>query len=398
MNPIIDELEKPYMEKEVPDVNPGDTVKVFVRIVEGNKERIQAFEGTIIKKHGSGINKTITVRKVFQGVGVERVFLLHSPRIEKINVVRRGDVKRSKLYYLRERSGKATRIKEKIEKDKTHIHWYPGHIAKAERKLKEQLSLVDAVIEVIDARLPLSSIYKNITGLLGEKPRLILLNKADLADTAELKKWAKIIEDKFNAPVILSDAKNSRDLSIIVKKAVELSEPRIQALLKKGLLRRPARVMVVGMPNVGKSSIINKLTKSSKTKIGAKAGVTRQQQWVRINPQLELLDTPGIIPMRQDDQEAAKKLAFVNSISENAYTNEIIAHELLEILDRKYSAQLREYYGIGSEDLSVENIALKRNWIIAGGQADIERTSVYILRDFREGKIGKFILDDFEEQ
>ena len=116
MNPIIDELEKPYMEKEVPDVNPGDTVKVFVRIVEGNKERIQAFEGTIIKKHGSGINKTITVRKVFQGVGVERVFLLHSPRIEKINVVRRGDVKRSKVYYLRERSGKATRIKEKIEK------------------------------------------------------------------------------------------------------------------------------------------------------------------------------------------------------------------------------------------------------------------------------------------
>lgn len=116
MNPIIDELEKPYMEREMPDVNPGDTVRVFVRIVEGNKERIQAFEGTIIKKHGAGINKTITVRKVFQGVGVERVFLLHSPRIDKITVVRRGDVKRAKLYYLRERSGKATRIKEKIEK------------------------------------------------------------------------------------------------------------------------------------------------------------------------------------------------------------------------------------------------------------------------------------------
>ena len=116
MNPIIDELEKPYMEKEVPDVNPGDTVRVFVRIVEGNKERIQAFEGTIIKKHGSGINNTITVRKVLQGVGVESVFLLHSPRIEKINIVRRGDVKRAKLYYLRERSGKATRIKEKIER------------------------------------------------------------------------------------------------------------------------------------------------------------------------------------------------------------------------------------------------------------------------------------------
>ncbi|MCM1010432.1 MAG: 50S ribosomal protein L19 [Fusobacterium sp.] len=116
MNPIIDELEKAYLKEELPQLNSGDTVKVFVRIVEGNKERLQAFEGTIIKQHGSGINKTITVRKVFQGVGVERVFLVNSPRVEKINVLRRGDVRRSKLYYLRERSGKATRIKEKIEK------------------------------------------------------------------------------------------------------------------------------------------------------------------------------------------------------------------------------------------------------------------------------------------
>ena len=116
MNPIIKELEKSYLKEEIADLNTGDTVKVFVRIVEGNKERTQAFEGTVIKEHGAGLNKTITVRKVFQGVGVERVFLLNSPRIEKINVLRRGDVRRSKLYYLRERSGKATRIKEKIEK------------------------------------------------------------------------------------------------------------------------------------------------------------------------------------------------------------------------------------------------------------------------------------------
>ncbi len=115
-NPIIDELEKPYSEKELPELNPGGTVKVFVRIIEGNKERTQAFEGTILKKRGSGVGKTITVRKTFQGVGVERVFPVYSPRIEKITVVRRGDVKRAKLYYLRERSGKATRIREKIEK------------------------------------------------------------------------------------------------------------------------------------------------------------------------------------------------------------------------------------------------------------------------------------------
>lgn len=116
MNPVIDELEKEYTQKEMPQMNPGDTVKVFVRIIEGNKERIQAFEGTIIKKHGSGSSKTITVRKVFQGIGVERVFAVYSPRIERIQVLRKGDVRRSKLYYLRERSGKATRIREKMEK------------------------------------------------------------------------------------------------------------------------------------------------------------------------------------------------------------------------------------------------------------------------------------------
>ena len=280
-----------------------------------------------------------------------------------------------------------------MKKDKLHIHWYPGHIAKAERKLKEQLSLVDAVIEVLDARLPLSSCYENITGLLGEKPRLILLNKADLTDRAELKKWISILEEKTGCPVLTTDAKNSKDLNQIVKKVIELSEPRIQAIMAKGLLRRPARVMVVGMPNVGKSSIINKLTRSSKTKIGAKAGVTRQQQWVRINPQLELLDTPGIIPMKQEDQERARKLAFVNSVSEHAYSNEIVARELLSMLENKYETQTREYYNYPQGELSIENLALARNWITSNGRPDTERTSVYLLRDFREGKIGKFILD-----
>lgn len=283
-----------------------------------------------------------------------------------------------------------------MKKDKLHIHWYPGHIAKAERKLKEQLTLVDAVIEVVDARLPYSSSYDNIARLLGEKPRLILLNKSDLTEKSELTPWVKLLEKASGAPVMLTDAKNSKDLSNIVKKAVELSEPRIQALMKKGLLRRPARIMVVGMPNVGKSSIINKLTRSSKTKTGAKAGVTRQQQWVRINPQLDLLDTPGIIPMKQDNQEVAKKLAFVNSVSENAYSNELVAIELLELLKIKYPQKVKEYYNV--ENISLEDIATSRNWIISGGKPDIERTSVYVLRDFREGKIGKFILDEFDEQ
>ena len=283
-----------------------------------------------------------------------------------------------------------------MKKDKTHIHWYPGHIAKAERKLKEQLSLVDAVIEVLDARIPLSSGYDNIAGLLKDKPRLILFNKSDLADKAKLKAFAQKIEKESGFPVILSDAKNSKDLNQIVKKAVELSEPRIQAIMQKGLLRRPARVMVVGMPNVGKSSIINKLTRSSKTKIGAKAGVTRQQQWVRINPQLDLLDTPGIIPMKQDDQNRAQKLAFVNSVSENAYSNEIVTEELLKLLSEKYPQIVKDYYKLDN-DISLIDIAIARNWIKTGGEADLERTAIYILRDFREGKIGKFVLDDIEE-
>ena len=286
-----------------------------------------------------------------------------------------------------------------MKKNKTHIHWYPGHIAKAEKKLKEQLTLVDAVIEVLDARLPLSSCYEDITRLLGQKPRLILLNKSDLVKSSELAPFITYLEEQTGFPVIPTDAKNSKDLKYIVNKAVEMSEPRILAIMAKGLLRRPARVMVVGMPNVGKSSIINKLTRSSKTKIGAKAGVTRQQQWVRINPKLELLDTPGIIPMKQEDQERARKLAFVNSVSENAYSNEIVAQELLDILDEKQAKIFRQFYKLPEDkELNIDNISIERNWLLTGGSTDRERTSVYILRDFREGKIGKFILDKFEGQ
>lgn len=289
--------------------------------------------------------------------------------------------------------------KQEVEKQviHNHIHWYPGHIAKAERKLKEQINLVDVVIEVLDARIPLSSCYGNIKSLLGEKPRLILLNKADLVAEQELKNWIGVLEEKFECPVLTTDAKNSKDLNKIVSKAIELSEPRIQKLMAKGLLRRSARAMVVGMPNVGKSSIINKITRTSKTKVGAKAGVTRQQQWVKVNPKLDLLDTPGIIPMKQEDQKRAQKLAFVNSVSENAYESESVAIELLAILSSKYETKVKEYYNLSSdEDLTVENIANSRKWIVKGAQPDIERTSKFILCDFRDGKMGKFILDIIE--
>ena len=274
-----------------------------------------------------------------------------------------------------------------------HIHWYPGHIAKAERQLKEKLNLVDVVIEVRDARIPLSSSYTNIEKLLGEKPRLLLLNKADLVDKEELMTWVKYLKNTTKCPIIITDAKGSKDLALVVKNAVDLAEPKIQALMSKGLLRRAARAMVVGMPNVGKSSVINKLTKSSKTKIGAKAGVTRQQQWVRINPKLDLLDTPGIIPTKQENQLQAAKLAFVSSVSENAYSPEPVAQALLSLLSNgKYAQTVKDYYKV--EDLTLESIAQSRNWILKADSLDTERTAKYILKDFRDGRLGKFILDE----
>ena len=274
-----------------------------------------------------------------------------------------------------------------------HIHWYPGHIAKAEKKLKELVNLVDVVIEVLDARIPESSVYPDIKKLLGEKPRLIVLNKADLADETKLKNWIDFYKKQTGFPVIASCASKNNDISIIVNKVIELAKPKIDKLVAKGLLPRPARVVVVGMPNVGKSSIINKLIKKGKTKVGAKAGVTRQQQWVRVNPKIDLLDTPGIIPLKQENQFKAGKLAMVNSVSENAYENEEVAREFLEILKTKYPQAVKDYYNI-DEDFSLEAIALSRNWIVKNSQPDTVRTAVMVLTDFRAGRIGKFILDD----
>lgn len=277
----------------------------------------------------------------------------------------------------------------------SHIHWYPGHIAKAEKKLKELINLVDVVIEVLDARIPESSCYPNIEKILGEKPRLVVLNKSDLADPQRLKYWKAYIEEKSGFPVLTTSAAKNNDLTQIVNKVIELSKPRIDKLIEKGLLARPARVVVVGMPNVGKSSIINKLIKKGKTKVGAKAGVTRQQQWVRVNPKIDLLDTPGIIPLKQEDQSKAQKLAMVNSVSENAYENEAVAIELLELLDKSYKKEVRGYYNIEEdEDLSLENIAIKRNWLITQGKPDVNRCAVFVLTDFRDGRIGKFVLDE----
>lgn len=274
-----------------------------------------------------------------------------------------------------------------------HIHWYPGHIAKAEKQLKEKLSLVDVIIEVIDARIPLSSQYPDIEKLIGNKPRLTILNKSDLADEVYLNKWIELLKDKSGYPVIKANAVSGKDFSAIINAVIKLGEPSIQKLTSKGLLPRPVRVMVIGMPNVGKSSIINKLIKKQKTKVGAKAGVTRQQQWVRVNEKIDLLDTPGIIPLRQDNQEAAYKLALVNSVGENAYDVEFVAEFFLKLLKGKYLERVKAYYKVDGE-LTLENISKSRNRIISDGEADINRSAIFVLTDFRAGRLGRMTLDE----
>lgn len=280
----------------------------------------------------------------------------------------------------------------------SHIHWYPGHIAKAQKQLKEKLNLVDVIIEVIDARIPYSSWYKTTNELCNNKPRLILMNKSDVSDIELNKKWAQVISEKSCCDVIITNLSNKNDINTIISKITKLSEPITQKRIEKGLLPRATRTMVIGMPNVGKSSTINRLVKRAKTKTGAKAGVTRQQQWVRINDKIELLDTPGIIPTTQDDQFQALKLACVNSIGENAYDSEYVASELLKILISKYSEKIRTYYNFkDSEEMTIETIALKKGWILKGSLPDTKRTSQLILSAFRDGRIGKFTLETPEE-
>ncbi len=279
------------------------------------------------------------------------------------------------------------------------IQWYPGHIAKAERKLQEQTSLVDVILEIIDARIPLSSSYNGIEKLTRNKPRLLVMNKADLADPEMNAKWQDYLAEKTGLQVVLTNSNSAKDISTLIKTTIDLGKPEIEKLIAKGRLPRPIRAMAIGMPNVGKSSIINKLVKTSKAKVGPKAGVTRAAQWVRVNPKLEFLDTPGIIPMKLDNQDKAVKLAIVNSISENAYAPVEIAQELVNLLYDRHPELLKEHYKLEKMDEppSLAHIASARNWLLPGGLPDVNRSAATVLSDFRNGRIGRITLESVSE-
>ncbi|OLA95043.1 MAG: ribosome biogenesis GTPase YlqF [Candidatus Melainabacteria bacterium LEY3_CP_29_8] len=277
-----------------------------------------------------------------------------------------------------------------------NINWFPGHIAKAINELKTKLSLVDLVVELKDARIPLSSSYSELNKIIGSKPHLIILNKADLADNFMVKKFVEYYKNNFNTYALSTSSHNRADSKVIVDAILKLAKPQIEKLVSRGLNPRPARVMVIGMPNVGKSSFINKLVKKVKTKTGAKAGVTRQLSWVRINPKLDLLDTPGIIPVKLENQLSAIKLASVNGVSENAYSHEFVASELLKILYDKYPNELMNFYKLVSDNstIDLQMIAKSRNLLIKNANPNIERAAFMVLNDFRNAKIGKFTLDE----
>lgn len=277
-----------------------------------------------------------------------------------------------------------------------NINWFPGHIAKAINELKAKLNLVDVVVELKDARVPLSSSYSELNKIIGSKPCLVVLNKADLADIFMVKKFVEYFKNSLDTNVLTTSSHNHSDVKAIVQAILNLAKPQIDKLVTRGLNPRPARVMIIGMPNVGKSSFINKLVKKAKTKTGAKAGVTRQLSWVRINPKLDLLDTPGIIPVKLTNQLDAVKLASVNGVSENAYSHEFVASELLKILFYKYPNELLNFYKLPDDvtGVELEMIAKSRNLLMKNANPNIERAAFMVLNDFRNAKIGKFTLDD----
>ncbi|MDD9899176.1 MAG: ribosome biogenesis GTPase YlqF [Candidatus Melainabacteria bacterium] len=261
-------------------------------------------------------------------------------------------------------------------KEATKFNWYPGHIAKAERELKEKLQVIDIVIELRDARIPAASAHQDLSKWAQGKPIITVLNKSDLA--APKKEFISI------------NSKNPASLKQLIKEIEKLSQPILDKYKSKGIIGRPTRVMVVGYPNVGKSSLINKLAQKKKAKVSDKAGVTRQQQWIDAKSKLniKLLDTPGIIPPKFYSDDQALKLALCNCLGDNAFDHLIIAREGMGLIKEA----VEEHYQLEFGNDPVQALAEKKN-LKQNGELDLGRAADLFLKDFREAKIGKFCLD-----
>ena len=276
------------------------------------------------------------------------------------------------------------------------LQWYPGHMRKAERLVKENLKLVDVVVELLDARIPLSSANPVLREIVGGKPRLIVLNKADLADETATRAWVKYFAAQGIAAIPV-DAVQGRGVKELVQAIAKCAKPKTDKLVQHGAKARAARCMILGIPNVGKSSLINRLSGGSKTKVENRPGVTRAKQWIRLGAQLELLDMPGILWPKFEDQQAALHLAFTGAINDNVYDVASVVLLLLDTLRRAYPSALIERYRLEGELPSgialLEEIGRRRGCLRAGGKIDYEKAEQIVLTDFRSGRLGRVTLD-----
>ena len=276
------------------------------------------------------------------------------------------------------------------------FQWYPGHMRKAERLVKENLKLVDVVVELLDARIPLSSANPVLREIVDDKPRVIVLNKADLADETATRAWVKYFAEQELVAVPV-DAVKGRGVKELVQAIAKCAKPKTDKLVQHGAKARAARCMILGIPNVGKSSLINRLSGGSKTKVENRPGVTRAKQWIRLGAQLELLDMPGILWPKFEDQQAALHLAFTGAINDNVYDVASVVLLLLDTLRIAYPSALIERYRLEGELPSgvelLEEIGRKRGCLRAGGRIDDEKSQQIVLTDFRSGRLGHVTLD-----
>lgn len=280
---------------------------------------------------------------------------------------------------------------------KQTVQWFPGHMAKTRRLIKECLPQVDAVTEVLDARVPESSRNLELSDLIGDKPRIVLLNKCDVADDCATKRWVAHYQ-KTCAAVLPVDCKSGKGLNQFVPLMREVLKEKIEKNEARGMAGKPLRIMVVGIPNTGKSSFINKMAGRNRAEVADKAGVTRHNRWFVIGNGMELLDTPGVLWPKFDDPKVGDKLAFIGSVKDTVVDCETLAVRLLEIMQTEYADRLAERYKISDfADIQpwelLELIGRKRGMIIKGGEVDYTRVSVMLLDEYRGGKLGKITLD-----
>lgn len=279
----------------------------------------------------------------------------------------------------------------------SNINWYPGHMTGAKRKMQEDLKLVDCIIEILDARVPASSRNPDIDELGKGKGRVILLNKTDLADPSETKKWIDLYTSQ-GIQVVPLDSRNRKEALKVSGAVKEACKEKIERDRRRGIMNRPVKAMVAGIPNVGKSTFINSFVGRASTKTGNKPGVTRGNQWIRMSNEINLLDTPGILWPKFEDMSVGYKLAFIGSINDNILDIADICFEMLKYLQKYYCNNISERYKLEDDDTLVlmEKIALEKKCLKKGGAADIEKASRLIIDDLRSGRLGRITFDKVE--